>query len=125
MPLPSIQQPVVETLDEAKSRIEIAVSAAIGQQDVVEIEVPYSLSGDLREWVENEGMRCGRQILPNRTSILVINTILPPLPAPPAPTPEQIQAEIDLAAQHSQEISTLNARVAALEAELAALQGGG
>lgn len=128
MPLPSIQQPAVETLEEAQARIEMTVSAAIGQQAVVEIEVPYVLSEQLRVWVESEGMRCGRQILPNKTSILVINMTLLPLPTPPAPTPEQIQAEIDLAAhtaQHSQEISILNSRVAALEAELAALQGGG
>lgn len=128
MPLPSVQTPSVETLEEAKARIEATVTSIIGQQDVVEIEVPYSLSEQLRQWVESEGMRCGCQILPNRTSVLVINTTLPPLPVPPAPTPEQVQAEIDLAAhtaQHSQEISALNARVAALEAELAALQGGG
>lgn len=125
MPLPNIQQPTVETLEEAQVRIETIVSDSIGQQAVVEIEVPYVLSEQLRVWVESEGMRCGRQILPNRTSILVINMTLPPLPPTPAPTPEQIQAEVDLAAQNAQEISILNARVAALEAELTALQGGG
>ena len=125
MPLPSIQQPTVETFEEAQVRIETIVSDAIGQQDVVEIEVPYALSEQLRVWVESEGMRCGRQILSNRTSILVINMTLPPVPPAPAPTPEQIQAEVDLATQNAQEISILNARVATLEAELAALQGGG
>ena len=125
MPLPSIQQPTVETFEEAQVRIETIVSDAIGQQDVVEIDVPYALSEQLRVWVESEGMRCGRQILSNRASILVINMTLPPLPQAPTPTPEQIQAEVDLAAQNAQEISILNARVAALEAELTALQGGG
>lgn len=124
MPLPSIQQTSVETLEEAKTRIETIVSAVIGQQDVVEVEVSHALSEQLRTWVESEGMRCGRQILPNRTSILVINMTLPPLPTPIAPASEQIQAEIDLATQNAQEISALNARVAALEAELVALQGG-
>lgn len=128
MPLPSIQEPIVETLDEAKTRIETIVSSAIGQQDVVEIEVHHTLSEQLRGWVENEGMRCGRLILPNHVHVLVINMTLSPLPTPPTPTLEQIQAEINLAAytaQNSQEISILNARVAALEAELAAFQGGG
>jgi hypothetical protein len=122
MPLPSIQQSVAETLEEAKTRIEAAVVDALGQQDVVEIEVPLQLSQDLLKWVEDEGMMCGCQILPNNKSILAINTTQPPLPPR---SPEEIQAEIDLAVQQAQEIYSLSARVATLEAEIASLRGGG
>lgn len=124
MPLPSIQQAVPESLDDAKARIEAEVTAVIGQQDIVEIEVPYEHHQVLRTWVQNEGMRCGCQILPNRRSILVINTTLPPLPEP---TPEQVQAQIEavLAAQYSQQVQELTSRVAVLEAEIATLQAGG
>ena len=123
MPLPSIQQAVPESLDDAKARIEAEVTAVIGQQDIVEIEVPYEHHQALRTWVQDEGMRCGCQILPNRRSILVINMTLPPLPEP---TPEQVQAQIEavLAAQYSQQVQELVTRVSALEAEIAALQGG-
>ena len=124
MPLPSIQQAVPESLDDAKARIEAEVTAVIGQQDIVEIEVPYEHHQTLRTWVQDEGMRCGCQILPNRRSILVINTTLPPLPEP---TPEQVQAQIEavLAAQYSQQVQELTSRVAVLEAEIATLQAGG
>jgi hypothetical protein len=123
MPLPSIQQAVPETLENAKLRIETEVTAIMGLQDIIEIEVPYEHHQTLRTWVQDEGMRCGCQVLPGRRSILVINTTLPPLPEP---TPEQVQAQIEavLAAQYAQEVQQLTQRVATLESEIVTLQGG-
>lgn len=122
MPLPSIQQAVPESLEDAKARIEAEVTAVIGQQEIVEIEVPYEHHTALRAWVQAEGMRCGCQVLPNRRSILVINMTLPPLPEP---TSQQVQEQIEavLAAQYAQQVQELTSRVVTLESEIVTLQG--
>lgn len=69
-------------LPEAQKAVEAACAAG---GDVVEVEVPYALAEQLRDWVESEGARCaivkgmrGKPYL--RFAELVINMKLAPRP---------------------------------------------
>lgn len=65
-------------LAEAKASVEAACAAG---GDVVEVEVPYALAEQLRDWVEGQGARCAVVKGFQRKTQLVVNLKLAPVPA--------------------------------------------
>ena len=120
-----VQVEAPTTIEEQKAHIEAEVATALTEgYGVVEVEIPFSMHAELREWVESEGMRCGCTVAPGKVAVLVINTTLAPLPPK---SPEQIKAEIDAILERDRatlQAFGLEARIAALEDELASIKGG-